>query len=104
MAWSGLHSGRVWGGRYLHFITVPAVSSRRVLSRILVDIRYSGEYWCATMHARTIYLLDSWDKIMRMTIDNQLVGRLSSVPKSSSRYLNTFACRYLCYFEDLRME
>ena len=26
--WSGWHSGRVWGGRYLHFITVPAVSSR----------------------------------------------------------------------------
>ena len=68
MAWSGLHSGRVWGGRYLHFITVPAVSSRRVLSRILVDIRYSGEYWCVTMHAWTIYLLDSWDKIMTMTI------------------------------------
>ena len=74
--WSGWHSGRVWGGRYLHFITVPAVSSCRVLSRILVDIRCSGEYWYATM----VGIFTSWapvitSAVMRITIswsDNQV--------------------------------
>ena len=60
----------------------PCHPACRVLSRILVDIRCSGEYWYATM----VGIFTSWAPVITPAVFGMTI-------KCSSRYLNTCVLR-----------